>query len=83
MTRERAIRILKGDTLYNSRELKKAKEMAIRALEVDEAYQLEYEKTCDRNICTQNEYNGIGCNECEVSEHHRDICRDTKCISKE
>lgn len=51
MTRERAIRILKGDTLYNSRELEEAKEMAIRALEVDEAYQLEYEKTTpDVNI---------------------------------
>lgn len=23
---------------------------------------------CDRNICTQNEYNGIGCSECEVTK---------------
>lgn len=33
-------------------------EMAINSLEIDEAYQLEYEKpTCDRNICLKNEYN--------------------------
>ncbi len=25
-------------------------------------------KYCDRNICTKNEYNGIGCNECEVTK---------------
>lgn len=25
-------------------------------------------KTCDRNICIRNEYNGIGCDECEVTK---------------
>jgi hypothetical protein len=25
-------------------------------------------KYCDRNICTSNEYNGIGCEECEVTK---------------
>ena len=25
-------------------------------------------KYCDRNICVSNEYNGIGCNECEVTK---------------
>lgn len=25
-------------------------------------------KYCDRNICIKNEYNGIGCNECEVTK---------------
>ena len=25
-------------------------------------------KYCDRNICLKNEYNGIGCNECEVTK---------------
>ena len=25
-------------------------------------------KYCDRNICTKNEYNGIGCDECEVTK---------------
>ena len=111
MTREEAIRILKGDTLFNSREEQEAKEMAISSLEVDEAYQLEYEvstqpsiedfieyaerkfgvklyvkksddpdtveklfgekaeeKYCDRNICAKNEYNGIGCEDCEVTK---------------
>lgn len=28
----------------------------------------ESEKYCDRNICISNEYNGIGCNECEVTK---------------
>ncbi len=26
-------------------------------------------KHCDRNICIQNEYNGIGCDECEVTKN--------------
>ena len=25
-------------------------------------------KNCDRNICISNEYNGIGCDECEVTK---------------
>ena len=25
-------------------------------------------KYCDRNICISNEYNGIGCNECEITK---------------
>lgn len=25
-------------------------------------------KYCDRNICIKNEYNGIGCDECEVTK---------------
>ena len=33
--------------------------MAIQALEQEPKY-------CDRNICLKNEYNGIGCDECEV-----------------
>ena len=28
----------------------------------------ESEKYCDRNICVLNEYNGIGCDECEVTK---------------
>ena len=44
MERKEAIRILKGDTLFNSREKREALEMAISSLETDEAYQLEYEK---------------------------------------
>lgn len=26
------------------------------------------EKYCDRNICVKNEYNGIGCEDCEVTK---------------
>ena len=28
-------------------------------------------KYCDRNICVSNEYNGIGCNECEVTKSQK------------
>ena len=28
----------------------------------------EQEIYCDRNLCTQNEYNGIGCDECIVNK---------------
>ena len=28
----------------------------------------ESEKYCDRNICVSNEYNGIGCDDCEVAK---------------
>ena len=44
MNRQEAIRILKGNTLFNSREKKEALKMAISSLETDEAYQLEYEQ---------------------------------------
>ena len=29
---------------------------------------VQWPKYCDRNICTSNEYNGIGCDECEVTK---------------
>ena len=29
---------------------------------------LQVQKYCDRNICISNEYNGIGCDECEVTK---------------
>lgn len=38
-----------------------AMETVKRALEQEPKY-------CDRNICMANEYNGIGCDECEVQE---------------
>ena len=40
---------------------KDALKVAIKALEQEPKY-------CDRNICTSNEYNGIGCEECEVTK---------------
>lgn len=36
-----------------------------KAEELYEKYEQE-PKYCDRNICISNEYNGIGCDECEV-----------------
>lgn len=38
-------------------------------------------RSCDRNICTRNEYNGISCDDCEVAKYHNledddSICRD-------
>lgn len=26
------------------------------------------QRSCDRNICTENEYNGVSCDECEIEE---------------
>lgn len=33
------------------------------------------EEYCDRNICVSNEYNGIGCEECEVTKS-QEPCED-------
>ena len=80
MTRAEAIKILKAAETdrfpYEPQKLVEAFELAIASLETDEAYQLEYERTtkndlpkyCDRNICLKNEYNNIGCEDCEVTK---------------
>ena len=39
----------------------------IRTLTVN----LQEPKYCDRNICIKNEYNGIGCDECEVTKSQK------------
>lgn len=66
MSREEAIEILKDlwrtkHSTYLDADIRKALDMAIQALEQEPAY-------CDRNICLRNEYNGIGCDECEVTK---------------
>ena len=72
MTNTEAIKILddlrsydydKIHELYQDKPmtLTDALDMAIKALEQEPKY-------CDRNICLKNEYNGIGCNECEVTK---------------
>ena len=33
-------------------------------------------KYCDRNICLKNEYNNIGCEDCEVTESQKSITND-------
>ena len=35
-------------------------------------------KYCDRNICKSNEYNGIGCDECEVTKSQEKILEPCK-----
>ena len=53
-----------------------ALDMAIKALSTDYAVGVDStgrfvkasEVFCDRNICIANEYNGIGCDECEVTK---------------
>ena len=34
---------------------------------------------CDRNICFRNEYNGIECDECEVTKHNERIKKCGEC----
>ncbi len=34
---------------------------------------------CDRNSCTENEYNGIWCDECEVAKHYNLEDNDGPC----
>ena len=54
----------------------KAIQLDVDSMKVDEAYQLEYELTtkndtpkyCDRSICLKNEYNNVGCEDCEVTK---------------
>ena len=46
----------KGKTRYV-----KVLELVLQILEQEPKY-------CDRNICLKNEYNGIGCDECEVTK---------------
>ena len=37
------------------------------------------QRYCDRNICTENEYNGISCDECEVAKYHNLEDNDSPC----
>lgn len=59
------------------KKVRKTLQFAINSLDVDEAYNLMYEETtqreCDRNICLRNEYNGIGCENCEVMRSTKKI----------
>ena len=67
--RDKAIRILQwlhdNKFLFRSTEedVKYATKLAIQELEQEPKTESKY---CDRNICLRNEYNGIGCDECEV-----------------
>ena len=59
-----------------------------------EDYQPEYERTtkndlpkyCDRNICLKNEYNNIGCEDCEVTKSQEPTTKNdlgVDCISRQ
>ncbi len=52
-------------------------ERAVKALEQEPKY-------CDRNICISNEYNGIGCDECEVTKSQEKILEPCEnCVSRQ
>lgn len=40
---------------------------------------VEEPRYCDRNICMTNEYNGIECDECEVTKHNERIKKCESC----
>lgn len=51
MTREEAIRILKGDTLFNSREEQEAKEIAIKAFHENDVLKSRCAVLSQRKLC--------------------------------
>lgn len=38
---------------------------------------------CDRNICTENEYNGVSCDECEIAKNYNLEDDDSPCMNCE
>ena len=36
---------------------------------------------CDRNICTENEYNGISCDECWIAQNYNLEDDDSPCLN--
>ena len=72
MTQKQAKSELEAIYMSLSEEKKKALDVAFKAME----QALEQEPAyCDRNICLRNEYNGIGCDECEVTKS-QEPCED-------
>ena len=59
MTNEEHIEQLKKLRSFHNGSYGRSINKAIKALEQEPKY-------CDHNICVSNEYNGIGCDECEV-----------------
>ena len=41
------------------------------------------QRSCDRNICTENEYNGVSCDECEVAKNYNLEDDDSPCMNCE
>lgn len=36
---------------------------------------------CDRNICTENEYNGVSCDECWIAQNYNLEDDDSPCLN--
>ena len=80
MTNEEHIEQLKKLRSFHNGSYGRSINKAIKALEQEPKY-------CDRNICLKNEYNGIGCDECEVTKSQEPktghwICIDDYHIGK-
>ena len=76
MTNLEAIKILdnlKPGDYSNPYEKGEAIVMAIPALKAQDEEQREEPLYCDRDICLRNEYNGIGCEECEVMKSQKNL----------
>lgn len=37
--------------------------------------------SCDRNICTENEYNGVSCDECWIAQNYNLEDDDSPCLN--
>ena len=72
MTNQEAAEMIRNDMKLHhdalSGEYRKALSMAISALQAQDEEQREEPLYCDRDICLRNEYNGIGCGDCEVTK---------------
>ena len=57
----------------------------IKALEQDPTTKNDSLKYCDRNICLKNEYNNIGCEDCEVTKSQKSTTKNDlgeDCVSR-
>ncbi len=63
----------KCDLVMEVSELRDAFNLAISALQAQDEEQREEQLYCDRDICLRNEYNGIGCEECEVTKSQKNL----------
>lgn len=59
-----------------------AVDMAISALQAQDEEQREEPLYCDRDICLHNEYNGIGCEDCEVTKSQQ-RAKDVKPVNSQ
>lgn len=48
---------------------------------LDEVYEKAEPRYCDRNICTENEYNGISCDTCYIAQNYNLEDDDSPCLN--